>query len=209
MAREKDRREQILDAAFEEFAQKGFRGATIRSIAGEAGLRSPALIYWYFENKEALLREVLNSRIPIVIAGLDLRSMMNRPPEVVLRMIGRACLELGRNSGALPLMIGEALRRQEVAEMVAKGDCRRVVDFLEKYLRHQAEVGRLRPHNTRSSAWSFMGMLLLQVGDGLLLPGLADDGLNDEEYLDAVTKIFLRGLDPEGGSRMDINRGDD
>ncbi len=44
MVEERDRREQILGAAFEEFAAKGFRGATIKSIARAARLQSPALI---------------------------------------------------------------------------------------------------------------------------------------------------------------------
>ena len=59
MTEELDRRAQILDAAFEEFSEKGFKGATIKSIARAAGLQSPALIYWYFPDKEALFREVL------------------------------------------------------------------------------------------------------------------------------------------------------
>ena len=33
MAEELDRRGQILDAAFEEFSTKGFKGATIKSVA--------------------------------------------------------------------------------------------------------------------------------------------------------------------------------
>ena len=48
MTEELDRRAQILDAAFEEFSEKGFKGATIKSIARAAGLQSPALIYWRF-----------------------------------------------------------------------------------------------------------------------------------------------------------------
>ena len=68
MAEGLDRRAQILDAAFEEFSAKGFKGATIKSIAGAAGLQSPALIYWYFPDKEALFREVLGSKIPVVRA---------------------------------------------------------------------------------------------------------------------------------------------
>ena len=47
LAEEANRRGQILDAAFEEFSTKGFKGATIKSIAGAAGLQSPTLIYWY------------------------------------------------------------------------------------------------------------------------------------------------------------------
>ncbi|MCA1716807.1 MAG: TetR/AcrR family transcriptional regulator, partial [Actinobacteria bacterium] len=37
MAEELDRRAQILDAAFEEFSEKGFKGATIKGIARAAG----------------------------------------------------------------------------------------------------------------------------------------------------------------------------
>jgi TetR/AcrR family transcriptional regulator len=56
---------QILDAAFEEFSTKGFKGATIKSIAGAAGLQSPALIYWYFPDKEALFNAVLTTHAPL------------------------------------------------------------------------------------------------------------------------------------------------
>lgn len=195
MAKEQDRREQILEAAFEEFAKKGFREATIKSIAETAGLRSPALIYWYFENKEALLREILNSRIPVMNAAADLEPMMDLPPEQVLPKIGRAYLELDTDPRTLPLVVGEALRRQEVAEMVATGSLRRVLDFLKKYLQHQVEIGRLRPHDTRSSARAFMGMLIPQLAGKHLLPALGEDGLGDEEHLKTVTEIFLRGLE--------------
>lgn len=65
MVEKGDRRAQILDAAFEEFVAKGYHGATIKGIAAVAGLRSPALIYWYFPNKEVLFKEVLSLRPPI------------------------------------------------------------------------------------------------------------------------------------------------
>ena len=74
MAEEVDRRAQILDAAFKEFSEKGFKGATIKSIAGVAGLQSPALIYWYFPDKEALFREVLGAKIPVLRAVRDRRT---------------------------------------------------------------------------------------------------------------------------------------
>ena len=59
MIEEPGRRAAILAAAFAEFAAKGFRGATIKSIAQAAGVQSPALLYWYFPSKEALFQAVL------------------------------------------------------------------------------------------------------------------------------------------------------
>jgi AcrR family transcriptional regulator len=47
------RRQQIMDAAKEVFAQKGSSSATIENIAEEAGF-SPATIYLYFKNKDEL-----------------------------------------------------------------------------------------------------------------------------------------------------------
>jgi AcrR family transcriptional regulator len=199
VAEELDRRTQILDAAFEEFSEKGFKGATIKGIAGAAGLQSPALIYWYFTDKEALFREVLGSKIPIVRAVTEPDGLMDLPPEEVLPRIGRAYFAFERiDKRALKLVIGEAIRRPEVAEMFVRSGPRRVLDFLKLYLEHQIEVGRLRPHDARSSARAFIGMLMPQLAGRLYFPALVEDGLTDDEHLETAVDIFLRGLRPEG-----------
>jgi TetR/AcrR family transcriptional regulator len=194
-----DRRAQILDAAFEEFAAKGFKGATIKSIADAAGVQSPALIYWYFPDKEALFREVLGTRIPVVRAVADPAPLLDLPPEELLPRIGRAyfAFEL-LDIQTLQLVVGEAVRRPEVAEMFVKSGPGKVLDFLKTYLEHQVELGRLRPHDVRSSARAFIGMLIPQLAGKMFLPALAEDGLTDEEHLKASVDIFLSGLRPEG-----------
>ena len=53
-----DTKELILNVAEELFAQKGFAGVRTNEIAERAGVNK-ALIYYYFESKEKLLREVL------------------------------------------------------------------------------------------------------------------------------------------------------
>ena len=63
MARfESEQRAEILEAALNLFAQKGWKGATTRMLGREAGVNS-ALLYYYFENKhtlfEACIRHVL------------------------------------------------------------------------------------------------------------------------------------------------------
>ena len=49
-----ERRNQILDAAALLFARKGYKGATIREIAREAGV-AEGTIYNYFDSKHDLL----------------------------------------------------------------------------------------------------------------------------------------------------------
>jgi AcrR family transcriptional regulator len=196
---EPERREQILKAAFEEFAAKGFKGATIKSIAEAAGLQSPALIYWYFPDKEALFREVLRSQVPVLRAVADPAPIIDLPPEEVLPRLGRAYFAFEQfDVRMLQLMVGEAVRRPEVAEMFIRNGPGKVLEFLKLYLEHQIELGRLKPHDARSSARAFIGMLMPQLAGQLFFPALLEDGLRDEEHLKTAVNIFLEGLKPGG-----------
>ena len=51
------RRREIMDAAAEVFAHKGYHAATTRDIADRLGMQ-PGSLYYYFESKEAALEEI-------------------------------------------------------------------------------------------------------------------------------------------------------
>jgi len=72
----------------------------------------------------------------------------------------------------------------------------RVLEFLKDYLEHQVDLGRLKPHDARSSARAFIGMLMPQLAGQLFFPALLEDGLTDEEHLKTAASIFLEGLKP-------------
>jgi AcrR family transcriptional regulator len=50
------RRQQVLDAAYSCFAQRGFHETTMQDIAQEAGV-SYRVVYHYFDRKEDLIEE--------------------------------------------------------------------------------------------------------------------------------------------------------
>jgi len=60
------RRQLLLEAAEQVFAERGFAGATMAEIASRAGY-SAANLYNVFENKEALFSEVLSSSAELVL----------------------------------------------------------------------------------------------------------------------------------------------
>lgn len=55
-------RQRILEAAEAAFAARGFDGANMREIAQAAGVNK-FMLYYYFENKEALFMQVLQSNL--------------------------------------------------------------------------------------------------------------------------------------------------
>ncbi len=55
-----DTRERILEAAFEEFAERGFEGASTRAVATKAGVQHP-LVTYHFGSKEGLWKAVVTT----------------------------------------------------------------------------------------------------------------------------------------------------
>ncbi|MBX9694320.1 MAG: TetR/AcrR family transcriptional regulator, partial [Cyanobacteria bacterium] len=61
-----ERRQEILDTAANLFAQRGFDATSISSIAQKCGV-SKALLYHYYESKEALLYAMLHSHCNLLV----------------------------------------------------------------------------------------------------------------------------------------------
>lgn len=82
------RRQQILDAAVELFASRGYRGTGVSALADQVGMTAPGMLY-YFGTKERLLREVVAERdraeLDTVAAGT--------PSLGMLRDLGRRNVE--------------------------------------------------------------------------------------------------------------------
>src|SRR5947209_19095838 len=81
------RRTQIVDAALHVMAEHGFRGASIKRIAEHAGLKSPALIYWYFKDKQALFDALLDEMAPFLGVVANAEELIDQPPEAVVHVI--------------------------------------------------------------------------------------------------------------------------
>ena len=62
MTIEPDIRQRILSAALQLFAHKGYGSTSVREVVEAAGVTKPTL-YYYFDGKEALFREVVSSKM--------------------------------------------------------------------------------------------------------------------------------------------------
>ena len=69
-------REQLLKLAVEMFAEKGFTGTSLRSIAKRAGV-SPALLIHHFDTKEALIKEAISETLGSWVAGEKAAMMLD------------------------------------------------------------------------------------------------------------------------------------
>lgn len=114
-----DTRARILGSAREAFGERGYDGATIRTIAADAEV-DPALVYHYFGSKQQLFVAAmefpadLSAAIPRLAAG---------PPERLGERLVDYVLELWEGPAMRPLLLG--LLRSASSDPVAAAMMRR------------------------------------------------------------------------------------
>src|SRR5579872_452449 len=134
---EDGRRAQILDAALAVMAEYGYRGASIKRIAERAGIRSPALIYWYFKDKQAVLDALFERMSPFLSTIAEADAALDAPPEQVLPRIVdsfMAATMQPQTGHLLRLMLSEFARHPVAATYFAERGPLVVLTFLERYL---------------------------------------------------------------------------
>lgn len=104
-----DSRTGILDAAEHLFARQGFRSTTIKAIAGEAGVNT-ALLYYYFPDKQGLYHAVLERAFGgLIVEGQDRLTGEADPEQAVRGFIALQASYFGRHPNRPHLFVRELL----------------------------------------------------------------------------------------------------
>jgi TetR/AcrR family transcriptional regulator len=191
------RRGQILEAALQVIADRGFRGASIKRIAAQAGLKSPALIYWYFKDKQALFEAMLDELAPVLAVVADPDTLLDVPPQIILPRLVDGFLRAVQQPSVgrfARVLLSEAARDPSVSTFFAERGPMVVLRFLERYLARQVELGRMRPHNSAAAARAFMGMLVVYLLGREVIVAVGAGFPDASVYGDEVSAIFLNGL---------------
>lgn len=138
-----DRRHELVLAAFNQIAERGFEGLRTREVAGEVGLNI-ATLHYYFPTKEALIRGVVDDAMRRFRSTLEPHSSSADP----LRTHLRAVRLLLRTDPKLRAVMGELALRSARDPSLAR-IMRETNDAwhraLRGLLRRSAKAGHLRP----------------------------------------------------------------
>jgi TetR/AcrR family transcriptional regulator len=138
------RRQQILDAAAELFAQRGFAGTTTKRIASAAGT-SETVLFRHFPTKDSLYAAILQHSVPVADLERWLEKLQRiadtRDDHALFTAVVKAILESYRtNTIYHRLMLFAALENHELARLGQMKYSAPVAKFLRKYVsRRQAE----------------------------------------------------------------------
>jgi AcrR family transcriptional regulator len=187
------RRAQILDAAAQVFAERGFHRTTIRDVSKAAGV-ADGTIYNYFENKTALLLGILDrlndaERRAIESAqaeATDLRSFTRYYFQNHLRVFAN------ENQDLLRVVLSEVLVNAELRERYIQQIVAPTFVSILQQLIPLAEQSSLRTENLQLTIQLMSSMLL-----GVLVARMFDEQAAQstwEQLPDLLSDLFCEGL---------------
>jgi AcrR family transcriptional regulator len=197
-----NRRNEILAAAAEVFAQHGFRGSTTRRIAEAAGVNE-ITIFRQFGSKEALLREAMMHMTES--AGLAELPEIPADPERELTEWSESFIQhLRLRSPIIRKTMGEIEERPEMSECASTVPIR-ASNELCKYLVALRRQGRTaEKFDATTAAAMLMGALFSDAMGRGMMPDVFPQP--QEKAAHMYTVLLLRALGVEIGSRRTTNK---
>lgn len=201
--RRKDERPgEILAAALEVFAARGFAATRLEDVAARAGV-SKGTLYLYFDSKEALLRAVVQAHILPNLAEAErvVHGFKGATPALIRALVENlgSLIVTTPISGIPKLIIAESGNFPELARFYATAVVRRGLRLMQTVIRRGIARGEFRPVDVTHAARLLFAPVLFAVIWKHTMHAHVSAPLDPVAFLRSHLDIFLRGLATDGG----------
>ena len=194
-----DRRQDILAAAMELFAEKGFRGTTTRDLATQAEVNE-AIIFRHFKNKEELYSAILEYKVgedrDARIEELERLANAGDDEKFFETLALRFLERHEKDTTFLRLLLFSALEGHQLSEMFAASMTARypIPNYIASHIQKRMNEGVFRSMNPQLSARVFLGMFSSFVLFQEILGLKKKQPYDREEVVRTFVSIFLNGI---------------
>lgn len=196
-------RARLIEAAGQLFAEKGFKGVTVRHIAAAAETHLSALNY-HFRSKDAMYREVLLEACRSdAISDKDQRQLRKLAPEKALFIVVQEALKTyagkGANNWRAVVLSRECRQPGPVFDEVVQEYFRPETDFLAEII--GKAVGKSgQDHQVRFAVLALIGLLdtfgLYSHLIAAVAPGMAESFRKKDQMARQIVRLVLEAADP-------------
>jgi AcrR family transcriptional regulator len=183
-------RDQLLDAAAHLYAEAGYRGATTRRIAVQAGVNEITL-FRHFGSKDALIREAISRAGPSVVAAM--LPEFPRDPFREVRDWARAHLAALRERRSLIRTCMGEITEHPGLFSAENSPPALAAKALSRYLRRLRESGMAKaPFDDVAASAMLMGVLFADAMGRDIMPDMYQN--EPDQALDEYVRLFLRSI---------------
>ena len=186
-----ERRDAILDAAKDVFADRGYHATTMADVANAASL-SYGSVYWYFESKDALFHALMDREEQALrdhVAG----ALAAPLGEDAFRLAVRSTFEFFEaDRRGVKLLFRDSYALGDGFERHLGGIYERFISDIEDLLRAAQARGLIIDQPPRLIAFSVAAL----IGQLALRRSTTDDGVDAAVVADFVVSLVLDGLRP-------------
>lgn len=187
------REAQILRAAKEVFAARGYHATGVSDIIQRAGI-ARGTFYLYFPSKHAVLERLLqdvveeiHSRVKVIGVGRD-----DPPPLIQLRAnLSRVMTYLLKDRAITRILLHHAVGLDPVIDRKLTAFEAKLARIIERSLRYGQEIGLVRPCDPRVVALCALGMIK-EVTRAVTVLSRAEAQL--EPLVDEILTVGLKGV---------------
>ena len=191
-----DYRARIGTVAEALFAERGFDGASIREIAEQAGA-TKALIYHYYDNKEALYQTLLEDAVSGVVAQVEAIAENGTEPEAQIRAVVQVFIDAYHEAPHRFQMVQRTIDdHHAIAAVLAERWFSRAHRALQAIVARGVRQGGLKPLPVQMVPFAIIG-LVIHILRGQKLVGHMDPKLSGEQVLTALPDLVLALLAAE------------
>lgn len=188
---------EIVDAALEVFAEKGFAAAKLDDIARRAGI-SKATLYLYFEAKEEIFRAVSRAAVASLIEALESPAEASGGPfaELAPRLLSRAAgmMKGGRVPAIARMVIGESRNFPDLARIWHDDVVASVIGMITGIITRAQARGEVAPGDPRFHAFSLMGAIVMAMLFREVFGGAGGNPPDLQALADQHARTALGGL---------------
>jgi len=162
-----DSRDEILKAAIQLFATRGFHETSMSEVAREARV-SKALIFWHFKTKEELFLAVLNKLLEPYVIDFAEESENLDECEQIRKLIGGYVNFVRENAGSVSFFLRRFMNGEEMPDAFTE-QIRRLYDLYTALLTDRIRLAQEKGLCSRSEAPEAMSNFVLAALNGLLI----------------------------------------
>ncbi len=194
-----DRPAEILAAALEVFAERGFQAARLEEVAKRAGVSKGAL-YLYFETKADLFRAVVTDAISPNLERVKMMATAAVPFEQAVRMgvgmLARTVVTDRRITGVVKLVIAESRNHPELATIWHETVVQPGITLMSGLIAAAQARGEVRPGDPRLFAFGIMGPMILSMVWRETFEPIGAQPVDVAKLADQHLDTVLKGMKP-------------